>query len=133
MSLPVRAAEIIIREARKDFDSIQRDIADWNDMADKCQRQGYRPKYCIHGTYAWADYDNICAGCEDGIYPQDTTYMDVLKATLNEYRHVQERFKSSHDDIYAMQAAMNRMGLSSELIADTIMKTVDEYLGRFAH
>lgn len=28
--------------------------------------QGYRHHYCIHGTDRWTDYDNICAGCEEG-------------------------------------------------------------------
>lgn len=29
--------------------------------------QGYGPHYCIHGTDLWVEYDNICAGCENGV------------------------------------------------------------------
>lgn len=28
---------------------------------------GHRPSHCIHGTYQWTDYDNICGGCEEGV------------------------------------------------------------------
>lgn len=27
---------------------------------------GHRNSHCVHGTYQWTDYDNICGGCEEG-------------------------------------------------------------------
>lgn len=29
--------------------------------------KGYRPEYCIHGTYMWVDHDCACGYCEEGI------------------------------------------------------------------
>lgn len=132
MSITKNTAKIITREARKDFADIQRTIQDWNDMADECQRQGYRPQYCIHGTNTWTDYDNICGGCEDSIYPQDTTYMDVLKDTLDEYRRTQERIKANTENFKKLGQAFTAMGMT-ELGGDTIMKALNEMLGRFTY
>lgn len=132
MTTTKTTAKIITREARKDFADIQRTIQDWNDMADECQRQGYRPQYCIHGTNTWTDYDNICPGCEDGIYPQDITYMDVLKDVLAEYRVVQKRLKANTVNFAKLGETFSAMGMS-ELGSDTIMKALNEILGRFTY
>lgn len=45
--------------------------------------QGYRPRYCIHGTNLWTDYDNICGGCEDGI----TLLNKVMAGLRADYEH----------------------------------------------
>lgn len=31
--------------------------------------KGHTFPHCIHGSSLWTDYDNICAGCEDGETP----------------------------------------------------------------
>lgn len=131
MTLTAHAKSTIIREARKDWADLQQTIQDWNDMADECQRQGYRPKYCIHGTSSWTDYDNICAGCEDGIYPQDTTYTDVLRNTLASYRSAHERFQSKAEDFNNLAKALRALGVSDSLSSDTLIASMNEVLGRF--
>lgn len=132
MTLSASAKAIIIREARKDWADIQRTVADWNEMADQCQREGYAPRYCIHGTDRWTDYDNICGGCEDGIFPQDMTYMEVLSNTLAQYRRVRERVQNNRHQLSTMSTSMRNMGLSDKLISETIMGAIDEMYGRFA-
>jgi hypothetical protein len=32
------------------------------------RERGHTPHYCVHGTNRWTDYDNICPGCEDGVF-----------------------------------------------------------------
>lgn len=132
MTITKHSAKVIIREAHKEFAQIQRVIQDWNDMADECQRQGYRPQYCIHGTNSWTDYDNICNGCESDDYPQYVTYMDVLKDTLDDYRRVQERIERNTDNFLQLGRTFTALGMS-ELGADTIMKALNEMLGRFTY
>lgn len=44
----------------------RRQQADWEQMAEECREQGFRPEYCIHGTYMWVDYDCACGYCEMG-------------------------------------------------------------------
>lgn len=131
MTITKNTAKIITREARKDFADIQRTIKNWNDMADECQRQGYRPQYCIHGTNTWTDYDNICGGCEDGIYPQDMTYMDVLKATLEEYREVNKRLTTKTDHLLEAMKHMRLAGLG-DMTADIVVEGFTKFLGRFS-
>lgn len=131
MTLSAHAKSVIIREARKDWADLQQTIQDWNDMADECQRQGYRPKYCIHGTSSWTDYDNICGGCEDSDYPQDKTYTDVLRNTLASYRSAHARFQSKAEDFNNLAKALRALGVSDSLSSDTLMASMNEVLGRF--
>jgi hypothetical protein len=63
------------------------------EYAEECaqwSRQGYRPHYCIHGTNLWVDYDNICAGCEDGrsVYEQALDGAHAAIAESNRRRDV---------------------------------------------
>lgn len=44
----------------------QREQAEYDEMVRECAEQGFRPKYCIHGTYMWTDWDPICGYCENG-------------------------------------------------------------------
>lgn len=55
----------ILRQALRDAHKM---IAEYEDECASYSRQGYRPHYCVHGTNQWTDYDNICGGCEDGIF-----------------------------------------------------------------
>lgn len=40
--------------------------AQWDEMARECAEQGFRPEYCIHGTYMWVEWDCACGLCEQG-------------------------------------------------------------------
>lgn len=42
-------------------------------------KQGYRPEVCIHGTYMWTDYDNMCMGCELGEFSEYTSGLDLYR------------------------------------------------------
>lgn len=131
MTIAPAIRSIIVREARKDFADIQSVVANYNEMVEECRRQGYRAQYCIHGTNNWTDYDNICPGCEDGIFPQDTTYMDVLKDVLEEYRATQKRLKDSASDICQLALTLKSLGLYEESRSEIIFKIADEMRGRF--
>lgn len=50
-------------------------------------KRGYRPEFCIHGTYQWTDYDNICGGCEDGV----TLRQMVVEGALRDVREFRRR------------------------------------------
>lgn len=39
----------------------------WEQACDDDAREGYRPRYCEHGTNQWVDYDPICGPCENGV------------------------------------------------------------------
>ena len=34
----------------------------------EAHEDGFRARYCYHGTNLWTDYDPICGYCEDGAY-----------------------------------------------------------------
>ena len=47
-------------------------VKKYDETCAEYRKQGYRPKYCFHGTYQWTDYDNICGGCEDEVSFRET-------------------------------------------------------------
>lgn len=59
------AAKSVAELAAHIMKGYKADYAAYLEMVEDCARRKYRPEYCIHGTYQWTDYDNICGGCED--------------------------------------------------------------------
>lgn len=55
--------------------------------------QGYRPRYCLHGTYQWHDWDVICPGCEGD---EPSIYVEALAAA-----HVADAECTRRADTYA--------------------------------
>jgi hypothetical protein len=49
-------------------------------------KQGLRPRYCIHGTYMWVDYDCACWRCE--------SWEDDLPDTVLAYIHAKKALAS---------------------------------------
>ena len=90
------------------YKSARRDVAraydEYEDMARECYREGYRPAYCVHGTYQWTDYDAMCLQCEDGITP--------LELAMQVYRARCERYSVMMDDYMQLVASVARCGAS---------------------
>lgn len=131
MTIAPATAKIIIREARKEFNRMQDIVANWEAEAKECRKNGFRPKYCVHGTYQWTDYDNICGGCENGDFPQDRTYMDVLKDTLKEYHWSMDKFEKAQPHLFKALEELRLAGLE-EMTTKVLLDAIDVKLGRFA-
>jgi hypothetical protein len=64
--------------------------AEYEAECESYRREGYRPRYCPHGTNQWTDWDNICGPCEDGWYPWDmeTALAEAHRRTRETHRRV---------------------------------------------
>lgn len=45
---------------------------DYFAMCAEYRREGFSPRYCVHGVNMWVDYDCACFECEDGGWDADT-------------------------------------------------------------
>jgi len=52
---------------------------EYHEEVREAAEHGLRVHYCIHGTDRWTDYDNICPGCEDGLFTEHSTYAEVVE------------------------------------------------------
>lgn len=55
-------AEAILRDYRELFEAHEAET-------ERHSAEGHSNPYCVHGTYQWTDYDNICGGCENDETP----------------------------------------------------------------
>lgn len=82
----LRRALVYLAAVKNAWNEYQEDKATWYTTGDG-KRRGYRYPYCFHGTSLWTDYDNICAGCEDGFNGYNPMVF---------YRWALDRAKSDH-------------------------------------
>ena len=57
------------------------------EACDQYAREGFIPRTCIHGTYGWTDYDNICGGCEEGAFTAYTRGVDLYRYARDEVEY----------------------------------------------
>lgn len=52
--------------AKRDRDDYELSTRRYNEYRDEMLSKGFRPEYCIHGSYQWTDSDVNCLACELG-------------------------------------------------------------------
>lgn len=77
----------------------------WEAEREMYHSQGYRAKYCEHGTYMWTDWDPMCPGCEDG-----HTMSDGVQRRRVALEEAKCRYRMLNDTI-ALQAEADRLGI----------------------
>jgi hypothetical protein len=82
----LKRALVYLAAIKNAWNAYQEDRDAWYTTGDG-KRRGYRYPYCFHGASLWTDYDNICAGCEDGFngYNPMTFYRYALDNAKTDY------------------------------------------------
>lgn len=93
---------------------VERDnnVRHWEDMANDCARQGFRPEFCIHGTYMWVDYDCACFDCEMGDDPRDLSLADFFEMVKGKKSYAIRKIQkmiSERDDLIDVGASMDKV------------------------
>ena len=119
--LPMDITDMTKADKLKAFKAARRDVArayaEYDAMARECYRDGYRPAYCVHGTYQWTDYDAMCWQCEDGFTP--------LEWTMQEYRARCKRYVtalSGYFDLGMVVLSHSNSDAARTLLAEELAK-----------
>ena len=86
--------------------------AEYEMECENAYKLGYRPKYCIHGTYMWCDYDVICGHCEAALTDLEWAFANAKRRHIRYmemYKHLDEiiRVRNNPANSYSVREHLN--------------------------
>lgn len=116
LNAPALAASILMNNFKH--------VRDYEISAAEDMANGFRPKRCIHGTYAHTNYDVMCLDCEDDFDPRDMSFEDAMDIAKGHIENADKALTAYFAAVRSLVSIYKDCGMKSEETHKHIRKFV---------